>query len=79
MGRNLPYFPKKNTKNRYGHNCQNIASKMNQRWVIDYDPTLIRFGSDILKLAAMLVFLAPHFSFFFFWKIGSTSAARNSA
>ena len=37
-------------KNKHGHNFQNIASKMNQRWVIDYDPTLIRFGSDILKI-----------------------------
>ena len=24
-------------KNRFGHNFQNIGSKMNQRWVIDYD------------------------------------------
>ena len=33
---------------------------MNQRWVIDYDPMLIRFGSDILKIAAVLIFLTPH-------------------
>jgi len=43
-------------KNRYGHNFQNIGSKMNQRIVIVYDPTLIRFGSDILKIATVLVF-----------------------
>ena len=28
---------------------------MNQRLVIVYDPTLIRFGSDILKIVAVLV------------------------
>ena len=27
---------------------------MNQRWVIDYDPMLIRFGSNILKIVAVL-------------------------
>ena len=53
-------------KNRYNHNFQNIASKMNQRWVIDYDPTLIRFRNDILKIVAVSVFLTPHFSFCFF-------------
>ena len=61
-GRSLPYFPKKNqlklavTKNRYGHNFQNIASKTNQRGLIVYDPTLIQFGADILKFVAVLVF-----------------------
>ena len=45
------------TKNKHGHNFQNIDSKMNQRWVIDYDPMLIRFGSDILKIVAVLIFL----------------------
>ena len=48
-------------KNRYGHNFQNIGSKLNQRWVIDYDPTLIRFGSDILKIVAVLVFFNGSF------------------
>ena len=45
------------TKNRYGHNFQNIASKTNQRWVINYDKPLIHFGSDILKIVPVLVFL----------------------
>ena len=77
-GRSWPYFPKKKTlkcavkKNKYGHNFQNIGSKLNQRGLIDYEPTLIRFGSDILKIVAVFIFLTPHFS----W---STSAARNSA
>ena len=44
-------------KNRYGHNFQNIGSKMNQRLVIVYDPTRIRFGSDNLKIVAISVFL----------------------
>ena len=52
-------------KNKHGHNFQNIGSKMNQRWVIDYDPMLIRFGSDILKIVAVSVFLTAHFSCFF--------------
>ena len=30
-------------KNRYGHNFQNIASKMNQRLVIGYDPKTSHF------------------------------------
>ena len=66
-GRCLPYFQKKKKlkcgvkKNRYGHNFQNIASKMNQRVVIGYDPTLIRFGSDILKFVAVSVFFNTAF------------------
>ena len=43
-------------KNRYGHNFQNVGSKMNKRLVLVYDPTLIRFGSDILKILAVSVF-----------------------
>ena len=66
-------------KNRYGHNFQNIGSKLNQRGLIDYDPTLIRFGSDILKIVAVLVFFYGSFQLIFSLKIGSTSAARNSA
>ena len=38
---------------------------MNQHWVIDYDPTLIRFGSDILKIVAMLVLSDNAISVFF--------------
>ena len=44
-------------KNRYGHNFQNIASKMNLRWVINYDNPLIHFGTDILIIVAVSVFL----------------------
>ena len=36
------------TKNIYGHNFQNSGSKLNQRLLIGYEPTLLRFGSDIL-------------------------------
>ena len=43
-------------KNKHGHNFQNIGSKLNQRGLRDYEPTLIRFGSDILKIVAVLVF-----------------------
>ena len=43
-------------KKKHGQNCQNIASKMNQRGVIVYDPTLIQFGADILKIVAVLIF-----------------------
>ena len=43
-------------KNKHGHNFQNIGSKLNQRGLIDYEPTLIQFGSDILKIVAVLVF-----------------------
>ena len=39
----------------------NIGSKMNHCWVIDYDPTLIRFGSDILKIVAVFIFLNTAF------------------
>ena len=46
--------------NRYGHNFQNIASKTNQRWVINYDKPLIHFGTDILKIVAVSFFLKPH-------------------
>ena len=57
-----PIFKKKNqlklavTKNRYGHNFQNIASKTNQRGLIVSEPTLIQFGADILKIVAVSVF-----------------------
>ena len=43
-------------KNRYGHNFHNIASKTNQRGLIDYEPTLIQFGANILKIVGVLVF-----------------------
>ena len=71
-GRSLPYLKKNSCKcgvkkNRYCHNFQNIASKMNQRWVIDVDvdPTLIRFGSDILKIVALSVFFTRILVVFF--------------
>ena len=48
-------------KNWYGHNFQNIGSKLNQRGLIDYEPTLIRFGSDILKIVAVSVFFYGSF------------------
>ena len=48
-------------KNRYCHNFQNIGSKLNQRGLIDYEPTLIRFGSDILIIVAVLVFFDGSF------------------
>ena len=44
-------------KNKHGHNFQNIASKTNQRGLIVYEPTLIQFGADILKIVAVLIFL----------------------
>ena len=44
-------------KNKHGRNFQNIASKMNHRWLINYEKPLINFGTDILKIVAMLVFL----------------------
>ena len=44
-------------KNKHGHNFQNIGSKMNQWLLIGYEPTLNRLGSDILKIATVLVFL----------------------
>ena len=40
--------------NKYSHNFQNIASKRNQRWVINYDKPLIHFGTDILKIVEVL-------------------------
>ena len=43
-------------KNKHGHNFQNIASKTNQRGLIVYEPTLIQFGADILKIVAVSVF-----------------------
>ena len=61
-GRSLPYFQQKKQlkwaveKNRYGHNFQNIAFKLNQRGLIVYEPTLIQFGADILKIVAVSVF-----------------------
>ena len=39
---------------------------MNERFLIDYEPTLIRFGSDILKIATMLVFFGTAFTAVFF-------------
>ena len=44
-------------KNKHGHNFQNIASKTNQRWLIVYEPTLIQFGADNLKIVAVSIFL----------------------
>ena len=43
--------------NKHGHNFQEIAFKTNQHWVIVYDPTLIHFGADILKIVVVLIFL----------------------
>ena len=59
--RSLPYFQKKSVfavleKNRYGNNFQNIVSKTNQHWVINYDKPPIHFGTDILKIVAISVF-----------------------
>ena len=44
------------SKNRYGHNFQNIASQTNQRWLMNYEKPLIHFGIDILKIVAVFVF-----------------------
>ena len=64
--------------NKHGHNFQNIGSKMNQRLLIVYEPTLICFGSDILKIVTVSVLCDTTFTIVFFqW--GSTSAAHNSA
>ena len=66
-GRSWPYFQKKNRpkwavkKNSYGHNFQSIASKLNQRGLIVYEPMLTQFGSDILKIGALSVFLDTAF------------------
>ena len=48
-------------KTSIGCNFQNIGSKMNQWLLMGYEPTLIRFGSDILKIVAMLVFFDGSF------------------
>ena len=48
-------------KNKHGHNFQNIGSKLNQRGLRDYEPTLIRFGSDILKIVAVFIFFDGSF------------------
>ena len=48
-------------KNKHGHNFQNIGSKLNQRGLIDYEPTLIQFESDILKIVAVLIFFDGSF------------------
>ena len=69
FGKKLKHVQNKSRKNRYGHNFQNIGSKMNQRLVIGYDPMLIRFGSDILKIATVLVFLDTA-NTLYFWKLG---------
>ena len=46
---------------KYGHNFQNIGSKLNQRGLIDFEPTLIQFESDILKIVAVSVFFYGSF------------------
>ena len=43
------------TKNKHGHNFQNITFKTNRRWLITYEKPLILFGTDILKIVAVLV------------------------
>ena len=43
-------------KEKAQHNFQNIDFKMNQRLLIGYEPTLIRFGSEILKIVAVFIF-----------------------
>ena len=48
------------TKNKHGPNFQNIASKTNQLWLMNYEKLLIHFGADILKIVAVLVFCDPH-------------------
>ena len=44
---------------------QNTSSKMNQRLLKGYEPTLICFGSDILKIATVLVLLYAANTHFF--------------
>ena len=62
-----PIFKKKNQlkwaveKNSPGHNFQNIASKLNQRGLIVYEPMLIQFGADILKIVAGGIFFNGSF------------------
>ena len=83
--RSWPYFPKKTQlkwavqKNKHGHNFQNTASKLNQHGLIVYETTLIQFGSDILKIVAVWIFFWRLILIGFYFKIGSTSAARNSS
>ena len=48
-------------KNKHGHNFQNIASKLNQHGLIVYEPMLIQFGADILKIVAGGIFLNGSF------------------
>ena len=40
---------------------KNITTKMSRYKKLDYEPTLIRFGSDILKIVAVLVFFDGSF------------------
>ena len=47
-------------ENKHGRNFQNIASKTNQRWLINYEKLLIQFGTNILKIVAVSVFVTPH-------------------
>ena len=60
------FSPQKNNcrcsvqKNQHDHNLQNIASKTNQRWLINYEKQLIHFGTNILKIVVLLVFWTPH-------------------
>ena len=44
---------------------QNTSSKMNQRLLKGYEPTLICFGSKILKIATVLVLMDAANSHFF--------------
>ena len=43
-------------KKQAGSQFQNIASKTNQRWVINCEKPLIHSGTDILKIVGVLVF-----------------------
>ena len=65
-------------KNKYGHNFQNIASKTNQRGLIVYEPTLIRFGAEILKIVAVSFFCNGSFLLLKKLKFESTSRVHNS-
>ena len=59
-GRSLPYFQKNckcGIKKQVRPQFSKYRFQMIQRWLINYEKPLIHFGTDILKIVAVSVFL----------------------
>ena len=63
------------TKNKHGYN-QNIASKSNRRWLKNYEKLVVRIGTDILKIMAVVVLCDTSYFCIAFGRTHPTSGTK---